>query len=78
MTMDATTGLDEAIEAFEGGEHVLVHDFDDRESETDMIYPAAAVSPFDVARLRNEAGGWSAWPSRTPSQISSTSPSCTT
>ena len=46
-----------AIEAFRSGEPALVHDFDDREGETDLLYPAAAVSPTAVARLRNDAGG---------------------
>lgn len=43
--------------AFRRGQPVLVHDFDDREGETDVIYPATAVTPGDVATLRNEAGG---------------------
>jgi 3,4-dihydroxy 2-butanone 4-phosphate synthase len=46
-----------ALAAFRAGEPVLVHDFDDREGETDIIYPAGAVDPRDVARLRNDAGG---------------------
>lgn len=51
------TPVEEAIEAFQNGEPVLVHDFDEREDETDLIYPAAAVTPRDVSRLRNDAGG---------------------
>jgi 3,4-dihydroxy 2-butanone 4-phosphate synthase len=46
-----------AIRAFRAGEPVLVHDFEDREGETDIVYPAASVDPTDVARLRNDAGG---------------------
>lgn len=46
-----------ALAAFRAGEPVLVHDFDDREGETDLVYPASAVTPADVARLRNDAGG---------------------
>jgi 3,4-dihydroxy 2-butanone 4-phosphate synthase len=34
-----------------------VHDADDREGETDLIYPAGAVTADAVARLRNDAGG---------------------
>ena len=49
--------LDRALAAFRAGEPVLVHDFDDREGETDLVYPAGAVEPVDVARMRNDAGG---------------------
>lgn len=52
-----TTDLDPVLDAFGRGEPVLVHDFDSREAETDMIYPAHGVAPDDVARLRNDAGG---------------------
>ena len=46
-----------AIEAFAAGDPVLVHDFEDREGEVDLVYPAADVDPAAVARLRNDAGG---------------------
>ncbi|WP_284012045.1 3,4-dihydroxy-2-butanone-4-phosphate synthase [Halobaculum litoreum] len=49
--------LDRALAAFRAGEPVLIHDFDDREGETDLVYPAGAVTPAAVARLRNDAGG---------------------
>ncbi|WP_430504291.1 3,4-dihydroxy-2-butanone-4-phosphate synthase [Haloparvum sp. PAK95] len=49
--------LDRARAAFRAGDPVCVHDFADREGETDLIYPAAAVTPADVARMRNDAGG---------------------
>ena len=45
------------LDAFRAGEPVLVHDFDDREGETDLVYPAGAVTPADVGRMRNDAGG---------------------
>ncbi|WP_085945719.1 MULTISPECIES: 3,4-dihydroxy-2-butanone-4-phosphate synthase [Halococcus] len=45
------------IAAFARGDPVLVHDAADREGETDLIYPAGAVTPDAVARLRNDAGG---------------------
>jgi 3,4-dihydroxy 2-butanone 4-phosphate synthase len=48
---------DRAVAAFRNGNPVLVRDADDRESEVDLVYPAAAVAPEDVARLRNDAGG---------------------
>ena len=50
-------GLDAAVGAFRAGEPVLIHDFDDREGETDLVYPAGAVTAADVTRLRNDAGG---------------------
>ncbi|MFB6269977.1 MAG: 3,4-dihydroxy-2-butanone-4-phosphate synthase [Halobacterium sp.] len=49
--------VDAAIEAFAAGDPVLVHDAADREGEVDLVYPAQAVTPDDVARLRNDAGG---------------------
>ncbi|MEF8779227.1 MAG: 3,4-dihydroxy-2-butanone-4-phosphate synthase [Haloferacaceae archaeon] len=49
--------VEEAISAFAAGTPVLIHDFDDREGETDLVYPAGAVQPADVARMRNDAGG---------------------
>ena len=49
--------VDRAIRDLQRGKPVLVHDFDDREGETDLIYPALSVQPHDVARLRNDAGG---------------------
>ena len=36
---------------------MCIHDAADREGETDLIYPASAVTPEAVARLRNDAGG---------------------
>jgi len=50
-------GVEAAIEAFREGSPVLVHDAADREGETDLIYPADAVTPEDVSRMRNDAGG---------------------
>ena len=49
--------FDSALAAFRAGEPVLIHDSADREGETDLVYPAADVTPADVARLRNDAGG---------------------
>ncbi|MFB6110682.1 MAG: 3,4-dihydroxy-2-butanone-4-phosphate synthase [Halodesulfurarchaeum sp.] len=51
------SGVEAAVEAFAAGEPVLIHDFDDREGEVDMVYPAADVDPDAVSRLRNDAGG---------------------
>ncbi|MCL9813698.1 3,4-dihydroxy-2-butanone-4-phosphate synthase [Natranaeroarchaeum aerophilus] len=49
--------VEEAIAAFREGQPVCVHDFDDREGETDIIYPAGAVDVDAVEQLRNDAGG---------------------
>jgi len=49
--------IEAAIDAFRAGEPVLIHDFDDREAETDLLVPASAVRPASVARLRDDAGG---------------------
>ncbi|WP_128476793.1 3,4-dihydroxy-2-butanone-4-phosphate synthase [Halorussus pelagicus] len=53
----AAAGVKAAVEAFREGSPVLVHDAADREGETDLIYPAGAVTPEDVSRMRNDAGG---------------------
>ncbi len=57
MTQRLTASVERAVEAFRRGEPVLVHDFSDREGETDFVYPAATVTERDVARMRNDAGG---------------------
>ena len=54
---ESTDPAERAIAAFARGDPVLVHDAADREGETDLIYPAGAVTPSAVARLRNDAGG---------------------
>ncbi len=56
---DATVGgpVDRALEAFRNGDPVCVHDFADREGETDIVYPAGAVDEAAVAHMRNDAGG---------------------
>jgi 3,4-dihydroxy 2-butanone 4-phosphate synthase len=53
----ARRGVEAAVAAFAAGEPVLIHDAADREGEVDLVYPAAAVEPDDVARMRNDAGG---------------------
>ncbi len=61
MSTDVSTpsdaSIEEAIAALRAGDPVCIHDFEDRESETDLIYHADAVDPAAVARLRNDAGG---------------------
>jgi len=54
---EATGSVERAVEALRQGDPVLVHDAADREGETDLVYPAGAVTPEAVARMRNDAGG---------------------
>ena len=49
--------VERALSAFAAGEPVLIYDFDGREGEVDLVYPAAAVDAPAVSRLRNDAGG---------------------
>lgn len=56
-TTDAVDAVAAAEAAFARGEPVLIHDAADREGEVDIVYPAAAVDPDAVQRLRNDAGG---------------------
>ena len=56
-TAESADPAEGAIAAFARGDPVLVHDAAEREGETDLIYPAGAVTPSAVARLRNDAGG---------------------
>jgi 3,4-dihydroxy-2-butanone 4-phosphate synthase len=53
----AAVGVEPAVDAFRRGRPVCVHDAADREGETDIIYPASAVTPDAVAHMRNDAGG---------------------
>ncbi|MFB6123426.1 MAG: 3,4-dihydroxy-2-butanone-4-phosphate synthase [Haloferacaceae archaeon] len=57
MSQHVTGAVSRAVAAFRAGDPVLVHDFDDREGETDLLYPAGAVTPAAVSRLRNDGGG---------------------
>jgi 3,4-dihydroxy 2-butanone 4-phosphate synthase len=53
----ASASVERAIAAVREGGPVLIHDAADREGETDLVYPAGAVTPDAVARMRNDAGG---------------------
>ncbi len=57
MSRAISSSVAEAVSAFRDGGPVLVHDADDREGETDILFPAGAVGPREVAQLRNDAGG---------------------
>ncbi len=45
------------VESFGRGDPILIHDAEEREDEIDLVYPADAVTPNSVTRLRNDAGG---------------------
>lgn len=57
MSRSRLADVDAAVTALEAGRPVLIHDGSDREHEVDLLYPAGAVDPSAVARLRNDAGG---------------------
>ena len=57
MTPESLASVEAAIAALGRGEPICVYDADDREGETDLIYPAGAVTPDAVAQLRTDAGG---------------------
>jgi 3,4-dihydroxy 2-butanone 4-phosphate synthase len=54
---DAAGSVERAVEAVRRGNPVLVHDAAGREGEVDLVYPAGAVTPEAVSRMRNDAGG---------------------
>ncbi len=47
----------EAIKALRDGQPILLYDFDDRETETDIVIGAEFTTPKEVFRLRRDAGG---------------------
>ncbi|MHC1584811.1 MAG: 3,4-dihydroxy-2-butanone-4-phosphate synthase [Candidatus Syntropharchaeia archaeon] len=47
----------EALKSIRNGKMVLIYDSDDREGETDLVIPAEATEPKDVACLRRDGGG---------------------
>ncbi|WP_253736511.1 3,4-dihydroxy-2-butanone-4-phosphate synthase [Halohasta salina] len=57
QSTESEAAVEAAVDAFADGQPVLIHDFADREGETDIVYPATAVDADAVARLRNDAGG---------------------
>jgi 3,4-dihydroxy 2-butanone 4-phosphate synthase len=47
----------DALKALRGGQPILLYDFDDRETETDIVIGAEYTTPKEVYRLRHDAGG---------------------
>ena len=49
--------IKDAYSALRQGEMVLLYDFDDRERETDFAMRSDMITPRDICRMRNDAGG---------------------
>lgn len=49
--------IHDAIRALQDGQPILLYDFDDRETETDIVIGAEFTTPREVYRLRRDAGG---------------------
>ena len=49
--------ISDALKALQEGRPILLYDFDDRETETDIVIAAEAITPKEVYRLRRDAGG---------------------
>ncbi len=49
--------INEIVNELESGKPILLYDFDDRESEVDMVYAAEKITPKSISVLRNNAGG---------------------
>jgi 3,4-dihydroxy 2-butanone 4-phosphate synthase len=47
----------DALKALCDGQPILLYDFDDRETETDIVIAAESITPKEVYRLRRDAGG---------------------
>ncbi|MDY6817567.1 MAG: 3,4-dihydroxy-2-butanone-4-phosphate synthase [Halobacteriales archaeon] len=57
VSQQQSSDIKRAVAAFRAGEGVLIHDDDDREAETDLLFPAEGITPKRIAQLRNDAGG---------------------
>lgn len=49
--------IKKVLDAYKKGEIVLIFDDDNRERETDMILAGEFITPPQIARMRNDAGG---------------------
>ncbi|NWG09005.1 MAG: 3,4-dihydroxy-2-butanone-4-phosphate synthase [Nitrososphaerales archaeon] len=57
MSDRPSTILSDAVLSLRQGRFVLIHDFDRRENETDMVIVAQHVTPDHVRAMRKDAGG---------------------
>jgi 3,4-dihydroxy 2-butanone 4-phosphate synthase len=55
--IDVAGYVGKAIKAFRRTEPVLIRGLGDQEAETDIVYPAAAVTTEDIERFRTDTGG---------------------
>ncbi|MEN6330049.1 MAG: 3,4-dihydroxy-2-butanone-4-phosphate synthase [Methanobacteriaceae archaeon] len=49
--------IKKVLDAYKNGEIVLIFDDENRERETDMIVAGEFITPSQIARMRNDAGG---------------------
>ncbi|HNR26554.1 MAG TPA: 3,4-dihydroxy-2-butanone-4-phosphate synthase [Methanobacteriaceae archaeon] len=49
--------IKKVLDSYKKGEIVLIFDDDNRERETDMIVAGEFITPAQIARMRNDAGG---------------------
>ena len=49
--------IQEAVKALRVGKFILIHDSESRENEVDMVKAAQHICSFDIATMRNDAGG---------------------
>ena len=49
--------IKKVLESFQNGKLILVFDDDNRERETDMIVAGEFITPKQIAKMRNDAGG---------------------
>ena len=49
--------VEAAIKSFSEGKPVLIHDFEERENEIDLVVSASAITHSMISQFRNDAGG---------------------
>lgn len=54
---DSMYRIERAKNALKEGKPILIYDSDNREGETDIVYPATTITPADLFRLRSDGGG---------------------
>ena len=49
--------INEAINALKRGKIILIHDFNSRENETDMVVASQFITPEIIRTMRKDGGG---------------------
>ena len=49
--------IQEAADALRDGKFIMIHDSESRENEVDLVKAAQHICSFDIATMRNDAGG---------------------